>query len=623
MRSVLVAAIATVASLLVSPGWQPLTPASAAGLSIEVTSTADTNPTGGPLCPDAVRCTLRQAILTVNADATADPYAITFSTAAFPKATPAAIMVGNTALPSLTRANVTIDATDSGVNIVSGSTSLTTTQNGLVVSGDGAIVRGLAISGFSAICLLVSGQAATVGGDGALGEGNTVGGCPTGIAVRGPNSNVSGNLVGFTTSGDPAPVDAGIAVAASNVLVGRDTGPAGHANRVGNASIGIYVGDDVAPAFVLARVLRNIIGRAPSGDPAPLAVGVKLAQPSNGTAVTANTIANAITGIGISADSNGVSVVNNRLTSNTFEAIGALAIDLNSDGVANPGDDGDVDEGANTLLNPPLITRAVQSKLTGSAGAACAGCTVQLYLAQHTPGSPHDYGTTPLPAGTVSAGAGGAFSMDNPPVTPGQWLTATVTDTAGNTSEFGPSTRVGAGAVQCGNTTLSTGWNHVGFFGPETVSLSEVFAADPSGHVAAIYHLVDGSSEFERWFTGTATGRTLFTVEPGETYWMLADGPLTLAGGFSLSFPLPVQLKTGWNDFVYIGGSADVRDAMATLGGKYRDLYRFVPDATGGHWAVLGDDATPTWARELSAVEACASYQVFVDQPLTLVPIQP
>jgi hypothetical protein len=624
MRRALVVAIAFLTPVFISEGWLPIpVPVSAAGLTIEVTSTADASPAGGPLCPDATRCTLRKAIETVNADATLDPYTVTFSHVAFSKAAPGTIVVGNAVLPSITRANVTLDASDAGVRIVSGSTSLTTNQNGLVLAGDSTVIRGLAISGFSAACLVVAGQGSTVGGDSALGQGNTIGSCPTGMAVRGANVTVSGNAVGFTPVGDPAPVDAGIAVAASNVLVGRDTGPSGLANRVGNASVGIYVGDDVAPAFVLVRVLRNIVGRAPTGDPAPVGLAIKLAQPSTGTAVTANTIANATTGIAISATTGGISVINNRLQSNTFEAIGGLAIDLNSDGVVNPNDDGDSDQGANGLLNSPVIARAVQSKLTGYAGIGCVGCAVQLYFVEHTPGSARDYATTPLPGGTITAGVGGAFAMDNPPVTPGQWLTATVTDAAGNTSEFGPSTRVGAGAVQCGNTTLATGWNHVGFFGPATVSLSDVFAADPSGHVTAVYHLVDGSLEFDRWFSGSSIGRSLFTVEPGESYWMYADGPVSLAGGFSLSFPLPVQLKAGWNDFVYIGATADLRDALASLGGKYRNLYRFVPDATGGHWAVLGDDTTPAWAREISNVEACASYQLFLDEPVTLVPIQP
>lgn len=624
MRSALVVFLALMTAITVGErGTNGPRRALAAGLTIEVTSTADASPAGGPLCPDPLRCTLRKAIETANADPTVDPYTITFSQAVFPKAAPDVIAVGNTALPSVTRANVVIDASDAGVRIVSASTSLTTTQKGLVLAGSGAVVRGLEISGFSAACLVTAGQGAVVGGDSALGQGNTIGSCPTGIAVRGANTTVSGNTVGFTLAGDPAPVDAGIAIAASNALVGRDTGAAGLANRVGNASIGVYIGDDVAPPFVLARVLRNTIGRSPSGQPAAVGVAIKLAQPSTGTTVTGNTIANATTGIGISPDAAGISVINNRLQSNTFEAISGLAIDLDSDGVVNPNDEGDLDRGANGLINSPVFIRAVQSKLTGSAGNGCAGCSVQLYFAQHAPGSARDYGTTPLPGGTLTAGAGGAFSMDNPPVTPGQWLTATVTDTAGNTSEFGASARVGAGAVQCGNTTLATGWNHVGFFGPATVSLSEAFPADPSRQVTAIYHLVDGTLSFERWFSGTAIGRSLATVEPGESYWMYADGPVSLAGGFSLSVPLPVPLKAGWNDFVYIGASADLRDALASLGNKYRDLYRFVPDSGGGHWAVLGDSATPTWAREVSNVEACASYQVFLDEAITLVPIQP
>ena len=31
---------------------------------------------------------------------------------------------------------------------------------------------------------------------------------------------------------------------------------------------------------------------------------------------------------------------------------------------------------------------------------------------------------------------------------------------------------------------------------------------------------------------------------------------------------MPVQLKAGWNDFVYIGATADVRDALSSIAGK-------------------------------------------------------
>src|SRR5690606_21166692 len=135
-------------------------------------------------------------------------------------------------------------------------------------------------------------------------------------------------------------------------------------------------------------------------------------------------------------------------------------------------DDGDGDIGPNAWLNHPLITRATQSRIEGT---ACAGCEVQVYAAVHLPGGIGDFGSLPLPVGTITANAGGTFAVDSPPVSPGEWVIALAIDADGNTSEFGPANRVGAGAVQCGNLDLRAGWNHVGFFGPQTVILGDTF----------------------------------------------------------------------------------------------------------------------------------------------------
>jgi hypothetical protein len=110
-------------------------------------------------------------------------------------------------------------------------------------------------------------------------------------------------------------------------------------------------------------------------------------------------------------------------------------------------------------------------------------------------------------------------------------------------------------------------------------------------------------------------------VHPGETYWFFATEPVTLPGGFSLSFPLPVQLKAGWNDFAYLGASAAVADALISLGGQFEDLYRFDPES--GRWLRFGDGSAPAWAVAFDQLEACGVYQVRLDEPATLVPLQP
>lgn len=232
-----------------------------------------------------------------------------------------------------------------------------------------------------------------------------------------------------------------------------------------------------------------------------------------------------------------------------------------------------------------------------------------------------DYGFAPLVSGVVTADASGLFALDNPVAGPGDWVVAMVTDGDGNSSEFGPSARVGAGAVLCGNVQLQAGWNHVGYFGAEPVTLLSSFGPVPSGAVTAVYRVLDGTGDYERWFASTAVGRTLLSVQPGESYWFFAESPATLPGGFSLSFPLTVHLKAGWNDFVYLGASENVADALGSLRITTYDLYQF-SSPTGG-WLRYGSPTVPSWAQDFASMDACGVYQLRLNEPATLVPLQP
>jgi hypothetical protein len=252
-------------------------------------------------------------------------------------------------------------------------------------------------------------------------------------------------------------------------------------------------------------------------------------------------------------------------------------------------------------------------------------CVVQIYLAAHSPGGAKDYGALPMPFGLVNTDAQGRFTLTGPAVSPGQWLMATVTDQEGNTSEFGPSTRVGAGTVACGNITIWPGWNHTAFFGPQPVQLGLAFPDDGGGQsrVDAIFEYVDGTPTFHRWLAGTLDARTLTTLAAPQVYWFHAVQPVTFAGGFALSVPLPVQLKAGWNDFVYIGAGGDVEDALASIAGKYSSVYRFVNDGQEDRWEKYGNADTPAFVRDFSRVEPCTTYQLFVSEDATLLPLQP
>lgn len=95
-----------------------------------------------------------------------------------------------------------------------------------------------------------------------------------------------------------------------------------------------------------------------------------------------------------------------------------------------PNDAGDGDDGINDLLNFPVLT-GVGS--TGVTGTACANCTVELFIADSDP-SGHGEGGNHFATGQ-SDGAGN-FEINGCGQNGGATVTATATDSAGNTSEY-------------------------------------------------------------------------------------------------------------------------------------------------------------------------------------------
>ena len=112
-----------------------------------------------------------------------------------------------------------------------------------------------------------------------------------------------------------------------------------------------------------------------------------------------------------------------------------------------------------------------------------------------------------------------------------------------------------------------------------------------------------------------------FSLEPGDAYWFLADAPAPLSGGFSLSMPIAVPVKAGWNTLVYIGASAPVADAFASLGTAYKEVYAW--NAGAAAWTSYSAEGAPAWAQGFTEVQACRAYQLFAATDATLVPLQP
>ena len=593
-------------------GSRIVQPVRAADAVITVTSTLDDTGDDVPECPSDTLCTLRQAIETANADGSDDLLQIVFDPAIFPLVEPATIEITGQALPALSRSNAAIDGSGAGV-ILTGPTLAGPEANGVAITGAASGVTGLQIIDFAAACIFLEGVD-TFAGVHAEGSRNHLDDCAIGILATGAGAKIRGNVIGMKPADPATPaMQTGVVAAAADVVIGGVVPPIPAYNAIGNVPSAIVVGRGAGDAFSGVVVRHNLIGESYERMAAPVDTAVLIDHPSNATLVADNAIHNAGTGIAIVADVNGMTTAGNTLTGNTYEGLRGLAIDLGFDGLRNPNDDGDADNGPNTFLNFPVLTTSSQSLL---AGTACANCRVTLYGASHVPGTDSDFPLSPIIGGGVFADDTGQFSIASPLVSPGDWLMGIATDAAGNTSEFSPSVYVGAGTVQCGNIALQPGWNLVGYFG-STTSLES--SALPQA-ITAAHSLVGGS--YASWFPGGPS--TLSFLQTGEPYWFYSDTIAALDGGISLSTALPVQLSEGWNDFVYIGAAVDVADALAPLGDSWSALYRFDNDGNApGRWQSYGGPDTPGFAHAFKAMQPCTAFRILMLSDQTFVPLAP
>ena len=103
----------------------------------------------------------------------------------------------------------------------------------------------------------------------------------------------------------------------------------------------------------------------------------------------------------------------------------------------------DADHGPNELQNYPVLTAAVNGSTTTIGGTltsvASKTFTVELFASPTADASLFGEGATLVGTLTVTTNSSGASSFSFPPaglVRAGQAITATATDSAGNTSEF-------------------------------------------------------------------------------------------------------------------------------------------------------------------------------------------
>ncbi|MFI5458998.1 MAG: MBG domain-containing protein, partial [Isosphaerales bacterium] len=378
--------------------------------------------------------------------------------------------------------------------IVLNGASAGSTTNGLNVTATGSTVKGLVINGFggSGIVIYAGGSSNLVQGnligtsaDGtqAVGDGyaaisiqggassNTVGGVSSsarnilsankdwGVVIFGTgttNNLVEGNYVGTNEAGTaPLANGNGIGVYIPGNTIGGTTAGAGNLVS-GNTQDGVYL-DTLGGSTLMEG---NSIGSNAAGTAAVANVedGVRIDGSNNtigGTAAGAgNTIVdNTLAGVVIyNATSTGNSIRGNSIFGN-----GSLGIDLGGNGVT-PNHGNTPASGPNNLQNYPLVWSASPGTTTSVTlsfvSLPSSSYTLDFYASPQADPSGYGQGQTYLGSVSVTTDANGqvnpmpTFTLAAATVA-GQWITATATDSSGDTSEF-------SNALQLSSQTLGT-----------------------------------------------------------------------------------------------------------------------------------------------------------------------
>ena len=378
-----------------------------------------------------------------------------------------------------------VDITNTGDNRIGG----TTPQARNLISGNGSTVFadaiymfgvngtgnvvlgnfiGTDVTGFNR--LENFGNGVVIGTDASL---NTIGGTvpgarnvisgssSTGVQMFNVNTTgnlVQGNFIGTNADGSAPIYNAvGVALFAPSNTVGGTT--ISSQNLIsGNFVRGVLLrGDQTTTGNIIQR---NLIGINMSGSPLPNgADGVLIETPGNliGGAVSgaSNTIAfNGFNGVYV--DSEFTPTTGNVIRGNSIFSNGRLGIDLEprefTDGVTlNDHCDGDV--GTNNFQNFPVLTSAVTDGMTTRVEGildSSPGSSFLIEFFANVANDPTGFGEGQTPIGltqvTTGADCIANFNVTLPvSVAIGQFITATATDPAGNTSEFSACVQVSCG----------------------------------------------------------------------------------------------------------------------------------------------------------------------------------
>ena len=324
----------------------------------------------------------------------------------------------------------------------------------------------------------------------------------TGVSIQGNTFGVTGTET-----------SAGIALGyGSGNIIGGTAAGAGNTFTWAPGQWGITIQD--SPSNVIQGNNFTNVG-VPIGIYEINEVGSTVGNQVGGTAQGAgNTIrgaAHSLHGAVTVVNATGTSILGNSI----YNSAGT-GIDLGDNGhTAN--DPGDADSGANGLQNYPVITVATTGNGTTTiAGTlnskAFGGYRIELFSNPACNASGYGEGETFLGFTNVTtdAGGNGAFVVTlNGTIPLGRVVTATATDSAGNTSEFSACVAVtSAGALLIANPTVSVGEGA----GSATINVSRISGA--TGGVSVNFATLNGTATAGSDYT--TTSGTL-TFGDGET----------------------------------------------------------------------------------------------------------
>jgi hypothetical protein len=563
------------------------------------------------------------------------PDTIVFDPAMFPPASPATIDIYSV-LPSLDTGNDTIDGSSVGV-IVSGGGNWAFNCFHIQMLSGGNTIKGLQISNcYTAVD--VWGHHNTIGGSGP-GEGNVISGSRVGVALNQAWSNsVKGNFIGT----DAAHNITGVIISAAedntiggsgpgegNVISGNEAwGIAMEFLSHGNRVMGNYIGTDAAGAaavpnwggvlmvpYVLGGPSANTIGGSGPGEG-----NVISGNEGRGIQIGGSCEGNNIVGNYIGSDATGTAAV-----PNGEEGVLIDGAEANTIGGSSPGEGNVIafnqGDGVRLYGNARRITisgNSIHSNggkgienlalwlarpyvwiATGSASGGtdpkCYPCTVEVFSDDEDEGriyhgstmTENDAFGTWTYAGTVT----------------GPYVTATITDADGNTSEFSAPVAVTTatptptptptptGSVTPTPTRTVTptptppvgptrtvvwgsGWHNETWSGASTPE--EAFAC-AAGSYAAAYRLVNGA--WERYFPDRPDLSNMRPLGQYDAFLILItqDVTCTMPVAAAPGATRTLQWSPGWHNEGWSGPDGTTPEvAFACAAGNYAAAYRFV-----------------------------------------------